>query len=107
MPTGPIQYPPLGSLVSKELGSDESALPNCVSIAPYRFFNPAAWGPGFLGPKYAPLVVADNAQGFRPGTATRVLQPGQRTVFPAALSETFNFFLHSGQVRSMCHLAVG
>src|SRR5262245_18178874 len=63
-PTGPIQYPPIGSLVSKELGKEDSALPNCVSIAPYRFFNPAAYGSGFLGPKYAPLVVADTAQFF-------------------------------------------
>src|SRR5262245_55653420 len=66
MPTGPIQYPTLGSLVSKELGKDDAALPNFVSIAPYRFFNPAAYGPGFLGPKYAPLVVGDNAQFFDP-----------------------------------------
>src|SRR5262245_22330334 len=63
-PTGPIQYPPLGSLVSKELGQDDAALPNCVAIAPYRFFNPAAYGSGFLGPKYAPLVVGDTSQFF-------------------------------------------
>jgi Protein of unknown function (DUF1501) len=63
-PTGPIQYPPIGSLISKELGKEDSALPNCVSIAPYRFFNPAAWGSGFLGPKYAPLVVGDTSQFF-------------------------------------------
>src|SRR4051794_13027794 len=61
-PTGPIQYPTLGSLVSRELGKDDSALPNYVSIAPYRFFSPGAYGPGFLGPKYAPLVVGDGAQ---------------------------------------------
>src|ERR1700733_5095554 len=36
MPTGPIQYPPIGSVGSTELGSDEAALPNCVSIAPDR-----------------------------------------------------------------------
>src|SRR5439155_517291 len=67
MPTGPIQYPPLGSLVSKELGQDEAPLPNCVSIAPYRFFSPTAYGPGFLGPRYAPLIVGDNAQFLNPG----------------------------------------
>jgi hypothetical protein len=66
MPTGPIQYPPISALVSKELGKEDAALPNCVSIAPYRFFNPAAYGPGFLGPKYAPLIVGDNAQFFGP-----------------------------------------
>ena len=59
-PTGPIQYPSIGSLVSKELGSDEAALPNYIAIAPYRQFNPAAYAPGFLGPAYAPLIVGDN-----------------------------------------------
>jgi hypothetical protein len=60
MPTGPIQYPPLGSLVSKELGSDDNDLPNFISIAPQRFFNPQAFTGGFLGPQYAPLVVGGN-----------------------------------------------
>src|SRR5262249_1034474 len=59
LPNGPIQYPSLGSLVAKELGRDDSALPHFVSIAPYRFFSPGPYGPGFLGPKYAPLVVGD------------------------------------------------
>jgi len=63
-PTGPIQYPTFGSLVSKELGSEESALPNFVSIAPFRFFNPGAYSSGFLGPQYAPLVVGDKRSFF-------------------------------------------
>jgi len=61
-PTGPIQYPPIGPIVAKELGEDGSALPACVAVAPYRAFAPTAYGSGFLGPKYAPLIVADNAQ---------------------------------------------
>jgi hypothetical protein len=61
-PIGPIQYPGIGSLLSKELGSMDSPLPNCVAIAPNRFINPAAYGPGFLGPQYAPLNVGDNIQ---------------------------------------------
>ncbi|MCI0743573.1 MAG: DUF1501 domain-containing protein [Gemmataceae bacterium] len=65
LPQGPIQYPTLGSLLSKELGREDAPLPNFVSIAPFRQFNPAAYGPGFLGPQYAPLLVAD-AQ-FNPG----------------------------------------
>ena len=56
---GPIRYPTLGSLVAKELGSDEVELPSFVSIAPYRFFNQAAYGSGFLGPQYAPLIVGE------------------------------------------------
>jgi hypothetical protein len=64
-PTGPIQYPTLGSLVSRELGAEDAPLPNFVSIGPYRFFNAAAYGPGFLGPKYAPLIVGDGSPFFR------------------------------------------
>jgi hypothetical protein len=66
LPQGPIQYPSIGSLISKELGGDASALPNFVSIAPYPFFSPGAYGPGFLGPKYAPLVVGENLQFGQP-----------------------------------------
>jgi hypothetical protein len=54
-----VQYPTLGSVWSHELGAEDAELPNFVSIAPYRFLSPAAFGPGFLGPKYAPLIVGD------------------------------------------------
>jgi hypothetical protein len=60
LPQGPIQYPPLGALVAKELGDDSAALPSFVSIAPFAFFAPGAYGPGFLGPQYAPLTVGGN-----------------------------------------------
>jgi hypothetical protein len=63
LPQGPIQYPPLGALVSKELGATDAPLPNYVSIAPTSFVSPAAFGPGFLGPQYAPLVVGDSRFG--------------------------------------------
>jgi hypothetical protein len=59
LPQGPIQYPSIGSHIANELGSDESPLPNSVAIAPYTFFAPGAYGPGFLGPKHAPLIVGD------------------------------------------------
>lgn len=64
LPAGPIQYPGIGSLVGKELGDPLAELPNVVSIAPYRFLNPAAYGPGFLGPQFAPLIVGES--GFNP-----------------------------------------
>jgi hypothetical protein len=64
LPQGALQYPAIGSLFSKELGSEEAALPNFISIAPFRQFNPAAYGPGFLGPRYAPLLVGE---GNNPG----------------------------------------
>ena len=59
LPQGAIQFPTLGSLVSKELGDPRSELPNFVSVAPFRAFSQGAFGPGFLGPQYAPLVVAE------------------------------------------------
>jgi hypothetical protein len=58
---GPIRYPTLGSLVARELGTEDAALPNFVSIAPFRVFNAAAHGPGFLGPRFAPLVVGESS----------------------------------------------
>ncbi len=59
VPGGPIRYPSLGSFVGKELDSPDAELPRFVSIAPFRFLSPEAYGPGFLGPRYAPLVVAE------------------------------------------------
>ena len=67
LPQGPIDYPSLGSLFSKELGQEDSELPNFVAIAPYTQFSPAAYGPGFLGPKFAPLVVGDPNRGSNAG----------------------------------------
>ncbi len=68
-PMGPIQYPGIGSSLSKELGRDDDAMPNNVSISPYRAFNQAAFSPGFLGPKYAALTVGatDVFQAAQPG----------------------------------------
>jgi len=75
LPQGPVQYPTLGSVWSRELGSDESELPNFVSVAPYRFLSPAAFGPGFLGPKFAPLIVGDgNANPGRNADYEKALQ---------------------------------
>jgi hypothetical protein len=71
LPQGPVQYPSLGALVSKELGSDHNPLPNFVSIAPFRIFSPMAYGPGFLGPQYAPLLVGDTGNQFF------IMRPGQ------------------------------
>ena len=56
-PAGPISYPTIGSSLSKALGDDNAELPNFISISPYTAFNNAAFGPGFLGPRHAPLTV--------------------------------------------------
>jgi hypothetical protein len=74
LPQGPIQYPTLGSLVAREVGSDDAALPNFVSIAPFRQFSQAAYSSGFLGPQYAPLLVGESANPFAPNANTDVAQ---------------------------------
>src|SRR5262249_23019022 len=74
LPQGPIQYPCLGSLLAKELGQDEAALPSFVSIAPVRFLSAGAFGPGFLGPQYAPLVVGNGGPVVRGGDPTATLR---------------------------------
>jgi hypothetical protein len=56
-PQGPIQYPAIGSSLSKALAREDDAVPHYVSISPFRQFNQAAFSPGFLGPRYAALTV--------------------------------------------------
>ena len=68
-PQGPIQYPAIGSSLSKALGKSDDAVPHYVSVSPYRAFNQAAFGPGFLGPRYAALTVGAT-DGFGPQAAT-------------------------------------
>ena len=48
-----VRYPSLGSLMAKELGSDETDLPNFISLSPFRMADA-----GFLGPNYSPLTVS-------------------------------------------------
>ena len=66
MPTGALQYPTLGSLISKELGDENADLPDFISVSPFRLFSRGAYGPGFLGPNYAPLVVGESNRFSRP-----------------------------------------
>jgi uncharacterized protein (DUF1501 family) len=63
LPQGPIHYPTLGSLLSKQLGHGDAELPNYVSIAPQSYISPAAFEPGFLGPDFAPLTVGTDGAG--------------------------------------------
>jgi len=102
-PTGPIQYPALGSLLSKELGRDEDELPSFVSIYPYRGANSAAFGSGFLGPIYAPLTVGERAGSAQQGNydellkvrnlelpgGVRLAQAGNRSELLSGIDERF------------------
>jgi uncharacterized protein (DUF1501 family) len=71
-PQGPVEYPALGSLVSKELGDDQGELPNFMSIAPFRVANPKAFAAGFLGPRHAPLIVGESSLARFGGAAESV-----------------------------------
>lgn len=77
LPQGPIQYPTLGSIVSKEIGATDLPLPSFVSIAPYRQFSPASFSSGFLGARYAPLMVGELSNFNQ--------QPGQNDAYDRAL----------------------
>lgn len=57
-----VHYPTLGSLVSKELGDEQIALPGFISVNPTPDFNPDAYDSGFLGPTYASLDVKPGEQ---------------------------------------------
>ena len=59
-PGGSVRYPTIGASLSKELARERPSSVDFVSIAPYRAFSLAAYGPGFLGPRYAPLTVGAN-----------------------------------------------
>src|SRR5437867_5825047 len=54
---GGLVYPSIGSIVSKELGDENSPLPSYVAI------GNRTYGAGFLGPRHQPLVVNDPTRG--------------------------------------------
>jgi len=70
-PMGPIRYPSIGSSLSNQLGQGGAGLPGYVSVGPFRVFNQDAFGPGFLGPRFGPLIVGASDM---PGS--RVVQRG-------------------------------
>lgn len=61
LPQGAIQFPVLGSLVANERQVSHD-LPGFVSVTPPRVFAPEAISAGFLGPRFAPLMVGRETQ---------------------------------------------
>jgi hypothetical protein len=55
--TGGVVHPSLGAMVAADLGRAEFDLPNFVAVG-------GTQGPGYLGPKYAPLIVRDFGRGL-------------------------------------------
>jgi hypothetical protein len=62
LPQAGIDFPSIGALVAKELHSEGADLPPFVAVGPQRGVSQNAFGPGFLGPKFSPLIVADGQQ---------------------------------------------
>jgi hypothetical protein len=62
-PMGPVAYPSIACSLAKELDIQATSLPSYVSVAPPLQISPAAFGPGFLGPSYAPAIVGGQAGG--------------------------------------------
>jgi hypothetical protein len=56
---GGVNYPALGAIVSKEVGSADAAMPNYVAI------NSRSYGSGFLGPKHQPILITDPNRGVQ------------------------------------------
>ncbi len=79
-PLGPEQFPSIGASLAAHLGQSELALPNYVAVGPYRAFAQDAFGPGFLGPRFGPLIVgaSDISGGGQNGNG----QNGNRQGFP-------------------------
>lgn len=57
-PMGMIDYPSMGAALASQLATDDVALPPYVSVSPVDFLGRNASGPGYLGPKYSPLMVS-------------------------------------------------
>lgn len=66
-PMGAVRYPAIGAALAKHLATPEVKLPPYVSVAPFRGLNNEAFGPGFLGPKFAPLIVGGSGMGAPAG----------------------------------------
>jgi hypothetical protein len=86
MPQGAIDYPTFGSLVAKEFRDPTADLPPFVSIGPERGLAQNAFSAGFLGPQYAPLIVADGGGGGVTGTQADQLLKVQDLDRPAGIS---------------------
>jgi DNA-directed RNA polymerase specialized sigma24 family protein len=68
-------YPALGCVLAKELGKDRPDLPPYIRIAsPPAGLMPVGVGPGYLGPRYAPLAVGGRRQFQGPEAAGDLLR---------------------------------
>jgi uncharacterized protein (DUF1501 family) len=64
-PQGSIRFPTLGALAAHELANPAADLPGFVSVTPEGAFAQPSVSAGFLGPRYAPLVVNAGDRGLK------------------------------------------
>lgn len=62
-PMGDVAHPSIACSLSKEMTTAGAKLPSYVSVVPRPEISPASFGPGFLGQRYAPAIVAANQAG--------------------------------------------
>src|SRR6516165_4848386 len=91
---GPVNYPAMGALFAKELEGPGLELPPFISIASRANSSPT-YGSGFLGPRYAPLVMAEGERVSSydvPGSADAYMQQLriQNVERPAGIGEERN-----------------
>jgi hypothetical protein len=86
LPMAPLKYPQFGSVVARELAREDAELPPCVSIGSARLFAPEAYGAGFLGSMYAPLVIGEMAI-YRPDASVDKALQVQDLALPGDVSE--------------------
>jgi hypothetical protein len=95
-PQGSIRFPAIGSLISKELASESADLPGFASVAPQGALAQPAVAAGFLGPKYAPLVVSGNGDSLRvEDLQAKYIDPERQRVRMALLRELQTPFITS------------
>jgi hypothetical protein len=58
-PLGPFRYPSIGSALAFQMEQKHGpvGLPGNISVGPFRAFNQEAFGAGYLGPRFGPLIV--------------------------------------------------
>lgn len=89
---GGAEFPPLGSIVSAELGHPDKQLPNYVAIdagRDGRYIGTYRPGPAYLGSRHAPLLVDDPSTGvanLKPTIATDQLDARARLLAKAEQS---------------------
>jgi hypothetical protein len=75
-PMGEVPYPSIACSLAKELETSAvTRLPSYVSVAPFQQISPSSFGPGFLGPRYAPAIVGGQASAL-PQAVTNITGGG-------------------------------